>query len=196
MQQVVTPENFVSTIKLIESSGIKLYDITIEDFSDDEVSLFWACANFDVEYDCLTLSTQFDLEEQAKEFANKIDELLKSKFDGDYFFLSNFYPCEINLCDKIYPSVEHAFQAAKTNDEQEREKIRLAETPGKAKRLGRKVRLIDCWNEIRLSTMECLINQKFDNEILKQKLIDTGDATLIEGNDWNDTFWGMCKWHK
>lgn len=158
MQQTVTPESFVSTIKLIESSGIKLYDITIEDFClTDGGVWWWVCANFDVEYDCLTLSTQFDLEEQAKEFATKVDELLRgiiSRFDNEYSFLSNFYPCGITFDNDVYPSVEHAFQAAKTNDKQEREKIRNAETPGKAKRLGRKVRLIDSWNEIRLPTME------------------------------------------
>ncbi len=199
MQIKVTPESFVSTIKLIESSGIKLQDITIEDFClTDDGTWWWVCANFDVEYDCLTLSTQFDLEEQAKEFATKVDELLRgiiSKFDNEYSFLSNFYPCEITFDNDVYPSVEHAFQAAKTNDKQDREKIRNAETPGKAKRLGRKVRLIDSWNEIRLPTMELLIDQKFNNDVLKQKLIDTSDAILVEGNDWNDTFWGMCDGH-
>ena len=119
-----------------------------------------------------------------------------SRFDNEYSFLSNFYSCEITFDNDVYPSVEHAFQAAKTNDKQEREKIRNAETPGKAKRLGRKVRLIDSWNEIRLPTMELLIDQKFNNDVLKQKLIDTGDAILVEGNDWNDTFWGMCDGHR
>jgi predicted NAD-dependent protein-ADP-ribosyltransferase YbiA (DUF1768 family) len=23
-------------------------------------------------------------------------------------------------------------------------------------------------------------------------LLETGDAELIEGNDWGDTFWGVC----
>ena len=25
------------------------------------------------------------------------------------------------------------------------------------------------------------------------KLLDTGDTELIEGNNWHDTFWGVCK---
>lgn len=29
------------------------------------------------------------------------------------------------------------------------------------------------------------------NSELGQKLIDTGNATLIEGNDWGDKTWGM-----
>ena len=41
--------------------------------------------------------------------------------------------------------------------------------------------------------MEDICRAKFtQNEELKKKLIDTGDATLIEGNTWNDTFWGVC----
>lgn len=31
------------------------------------------------------------------------------------------------------------------------------------------------------------------NEDLKQKLIDTNDEYLEEGNSWNDIYWGVCK---
>lgn len=46
----------------------------------------------------------------------------------------------------------------------------------------------------RLVVMEQLLREKFSdkNPELKQKLIDTYDAELIEGNTWNDTFWGVC----
>ena len=27
--------------------------------------------------------------------------------------------------------------------------------------------------------------------MLRQQLLDTGDAELVEGNSWNDTFWGV-----
>lgn len=30
------------------------------------------------------------------------------------------------------------------------------------------------------------------NEDLKQKLLSTGNALLIEGNTWGDTYWGIC----
>ena len=60
-------------------------------------------------------------------------------FDGEFAFLSNFYPSDIKGFDKaniLYPTVEHAFQAMKTVDVNERIKIAAADTPGKAKRLG------------------------------------------------------------
>ena len=34
---------------------------------------------------------------------------------------------------------------------------------------------------------------KFLNPDLREKLVATGDAELIEGNHWNDTCWGVCK---
>ena len=30
------------------------------------------------------------------------------------------------------------------------------------------------------------------NPNLAKRLLDTGDEELIEGNDWNDIFWGVC----
>lgn len=41
------------------------------------------------------------------------------KFRGEYFFLSNFAPCKVTYKGKVFPTVEHAFQAAKCLDEDE-----------------------------------------------------------------------------
>ena len=38
--------------------------------------------------------------------------------------------------------------------------------------------------------MRDLIHQKFSNENLKIKLLNTKDAILIEENYWGDYFWG------
>ena len=34
------------------------------------------------------------------------------------------------------------------------------------------------------------------NPKIKQKLLDTGDKILIEGNNWCDNFWGNCHCEK
>lgn len=35
--------------------------------------------------------------------------------------------------------------------------------------------------------------EKFlQNPELRNRLIDTGNKILIEGNTWGDTYWGMC----
>jgi ribA/ribD-fused uncharacterized protein len=118
-------------------------------------------------------------------------------FRGRWEFLSNFYPSEVKLKGKTYPTVEHAFQAAKTLDEADRERIRLAETAGQAKAMGRKVALRSGWavgnNGIRVQVMRALLKQKFaPGTELAQKLLDTEDREIVEGNTWNDTFWGVC----
>ena len=115
------------------------------------------------------------------------------KFKDDYEFLSNFYPSSICYEGITYPTVEHAFQAAKTLDPTERQKIANLSTPAKAKAAGRKVQLREGWNEIRTTIMRVIIEIKFTNPTLMTLLQNTGEATLIEGNTWNDTFWGVCR---
>lgn len=116
-----------------------------------------------------------------------------NEFKGKYRFLSNFYPCIINYEGIIYPSVEHAFQALKTEDINKRKLISEFKYANEAKKFGRHIELRSDWEDIKLDIMEELIRLKFYfNENLKQMLIATNDAILIEGNWWNDTFWGMC----
>jgi ribA/ribD-fused uncharacterized protein len=116
-----------------------------------------------------------------------------NSFSGDYRWLSNFYPCLIEYEGKFYPSVEHAFQAAKTTDEHMRLRIGAAATPGRAKRLGRKVALRSDWDVVKLEVMATLVRIKFADPDLGKLLNDTGAAELIEGNTWGDTFWGVCR---
>lgn len=58
-----------------------------------------------------------------------------------YSFLSNFYLCTIFFNDRSYPSLEHAFQAAKTLDSAIERQIRYASFPAMAKKIGRQIRL-------------------------------------------------------
>jgi ribA/ribD-fused uncharacterized protein len=116
-----------------------------------------------------------------------------NSFTGDHRFLSNFYPCEILFEGNVYPSVEGAYQAAKTLDQAERDRIRIAKAPGEAKKLGRRVTLQAGWNAMRVDVMRELLRTKFSNNVLKVMLLETGDAVLTEGNYWNDYFWGICK---
>jgi ribA/ribD-fused uncharacterized protein len=116
------------------------------------------------------------------------------RFTGPYDFLSNFYPSAITLDGLDFNTVEHAFQAAKTSDLDERQALQLAKSPAEAKRLGRKVTLRPDWEQVKFSIMEALVRQKFTRyPELAEMLLDTGDARLIEGNTWNDRTWGMTK---
>lgn len=113
-------------------------------------------------------------------------------FHGKYFFLSNFYESPLWYNGKLWPTVEHAFQAAKV-DAETAEKIHKAKTPGEAKKLGRQGKMRPDWDDIRVKVMEeCLMRKFLSDEELMQKLLDTGDEELIEGNTWHDQFWGDC----
>jgi ribA/ribD-fused uncharacterized protein len=87
------------------------------------------------------------------------------RFAGPWAFLSNFYPAEATLDGIVYPSVEHAFQAAKTYDAGIRAAIRAAATPGDAKRLGRQLRLRRDWETVKVGVMRELLADKFTNNL-------------------------------
>ena len=114
-----------------------------------------------------------------------------TRFHGKFLFLSNFYPADIWLDGFKYKTVEHAYQAAKTTDESERKKIRSLETPGQAKRAGKRVRLRPDWELVKMDVMLDLLRQKFKEPELREKLHATAPRELIEGNYWHDEFWGI-----
>lgn len=121
-----------------------------------------------------------------------MNEKVIDSFSGRYRFLSNFYLCNIVYGYEMYPSVEHAYQAAKTNDLAARDKIRKANTCSLAKRLGRLVIIREDWESIKRNIMYSLLIKKFTHVDLRQLLLQTGDSILVEGNHWGDQYWGVC----
>jgi len=129
-----------------------------------------------------------------------------TSFKGKYDFLSNFFNAPITpdwgLKNWTFPTSEHLFQASKVDPTWAYdwlptvERIRLAATPSEAKRIGRNITLRSDWEEVKIDVMRYCIQIKFRTySILGHWLIDTGDALLIEGNTWNDRFWGAV-WDK
>lgn len=119
-------------------------------------------------------------------------------FENEYRFLSNFAG-SIMLCSRdvhVVNTLEHAYQAAKTDDPEEAKAICLAETPGIAKRMGQRVKLREDWDQIKDQIMYELVKKKFSitNHVspLPMKLLATADLHLEEGNTWGDTYWGIC----
>lgn len=119
-------------------------------------------------------------------------------FRHEYFFLSNFYPCRVYWGGIAFPSVEHAYQAAKTDDDQIITKISKlhADKAGTAKYIGNKLKLRPHWEDTKLTVMLTLLRQKFDQKSLKKKLLDTKGHELVEGNYHHDNFYGICKCKK
>ncbi len=116
------------------------------------------------------------------------------EFRGEYRWLSNFHLVNIHYQGIDYPSTEHAYQAAKTLELEDKIYIsHSVKTPGEAKKIGMTLDLREDWDEIKLKVMEDITRLKFKNPELRQKLLDTGDQELVEGNTWNDVFWGVCR---
>lgn len=119
-------------------------------------------------------------------------------FSGDFRFLSNFYPSTIILFPHafksmqiVFPCVENAYQALKTDDLEVRKQMALM-TPTKAKRFGRQLTLSPHWDSMKVGLMHDLLLQKFQIPDLREALFATKGFELIEGNYWGDTFWGVC----
>ncbi len=115
------------------------------------------------------------------------------QFRGEYAFLSNFYPCpiSININETLmhFKCVESAFQACKCPS-------RAAEFTSlngrEAKALGRKVKMREDWECIKVATMYKLLSIKFQrNSPLLDKLLEI-DTEIVEENNWGDRFWGVC----
>lgn len=115
-----------------------------------------------------------------------------SGFDGEYRWLSNFWPADVCMDGVTWPTVEHAYQAAKSADPEYREVIAGCGTPGIAKFCGHQAQLRADWDYVRVDLMETLVHQKFiRHPELATALLETGDAYLEELNGWGDRFWGV-----
>lgn len=131
-------------------------------------------------------------------------------FSNEYYFLSNFYEFEppidveftginsVSVGKGSFTCVESAFQAGKANGKLHQPSdyckfdAKLARKMGRSERLSSKD--LEEWNaHKKLRLMKELLKKKFDDNHpdLQQKLIDTGNEELVEGNYWHDTYWGV-----
>lgn len=151
-----------------------------------------------------------------------------TEFKAEHRFLSNFYvhvPVVVGLpwwdpnVGTSFPSVEHAFQAAKVEpgepgftEHYKRiatagldEQGRGTADPGLAKRLGSPAgfqgagaTLRSGWDQgVKVMVMLACLRAKFhptrsgDDGELARLLIATSPRVLVEGNTWGDTYWGV-----
>ncbi len=116
-----------------------------------------------------------------------------NEFKGKYFFLSNFYNAPVMYEGLLYQNNESAFQSVKVMDIERRKQF-CELNPSVAKRKGRNITLRHDWEQIKDKVMEDCVRDKFTRNLdLKQRLLDTGDEELVEGNSWKDTYWGVCR---
>jgi ribA/ribD-fused uncharacterized protein len=116
-----------------------------------------------------------------------------NEFTGENAFLSNFFPCKITHKELEFQCSEALYMAHKSGNNEDFAKF--APLNGKeSKKLGKTVNLQPNWENIKMSVMKEVLMAKFtQNQDLKEKLLATGNLTLIEGNWWGDKFWGVCR---
>lgn len=111
---------------------------------------------------------------------------------------SNFYPCSFTEGGKVWKNSEQCFMAKKAEyfkDMEILEEILKAETPEKAKKLGRKVKNFDAekWSKVCFDKMYDAVYAKFSqNNDLKEFLLssDFEGKGFVEGSPF-DAIWGV-----
>lgn len=114
-----------------------------------------------------------------------------NSFKGEYDFLSNRFPCSILWEGLQYRSAEAAFQASKCKNEKER-KVFAGCSTDKAVLKGKDLFPYPGWEDAQISIMESILQAKFEqNPALMRKLLETGSRILVNGNNKQETFWGI-----
>jgi ribA/ribD-fused uncharacterized protein len=106
-------------------------------------------------------------------------------------FLCNFYLATFIEDGLEYKTVEHYFQSKKFDDLSVKMEILNADTPKKAKSLGRSHQMdLIRWESIKVDVMRNALKLKFSqNEELRRKLLNTGRKHLAEYSK-SDLYWG------
>ena len=125
-----------------------------------------------------------------KNYNIKNEDTAIMSFRGEYFFLSNFYEGKVfDYRGYKFTNSEAPFHAEKCWD---RVKEFEMERPSQSKKLGRKILIREDWDNVKDEIMYNVCYAKFtQDEILKAKLLATGDRELVEGNRHGDRCWGM-----
>ncbi|MFZ6642904.1 NADAR family protein [Undibacterium sp. TC4M20W] len=112
--------------------------------------------------------------------------------EDEFGEFSNFARYSISIKGKTWPTSEHYFQAQKFVDAAYREKIRKANTPAIAARLGRArtEKLRPDWESVKVQVMRDALMAKFQQHAdLTALLLSTGAAKLVEDTS-DDDYWG------
>jgi N-glycosidase YbiA len=164
------------------------------------------------------MSAQMPIAPDAPRIVPADNRILYFRRDRATFgFLSHFYPSSIVLDGETWPTVEHYYQAQKSDDPSYRSSIRAAAHPGRAKRLAappsapRRISRDSWfksngqlpradWHSVKLGIMRLGDRAKYQqNSNLAELLPATGNAELIEDAP-SEPFWGTgpdgsgCNW--
>ena len=125
-----------------------------------------------------------------------MEEIRFYRATGDYGFLSNLSPAEIEFEGRTFPCAEYAYQFGKPRDADVAEWLMAAPTPTLCAQaahalVGWQIRAD--WAEIKVERMRAVLRAKFtQHPYWRGRLLRTGDAWLVEESSM-DAFWGIGK---
>lgn len=112
------------------------------------------------------------------------------EFKNEYAFLDNCYPVSITYKGLTYTCVQSAFEASKETSKVAR--ILYTTMDGYTAMYYPTNRIYSNWEHKQDDIMYELLIIKFNNEELKQKLINTKDSCIEYINSWHENYWGIC----
>jgi N-glycosidase YbiA len=114
-------------------------------------------------------------------------------YTPEFYVFNNFSAHAIEFGNKLYPTAEHAYQAAKCTDPKGKEEIRHARSPILAKRLANETYRAardPNWSHKKLAVVEEILRAKLAQHAeAREALRNSGDEEIIEDSP-TDYFWG------
>lgn len=122
------------------------------------------------------------------------DDTMAGFFLAGWYVFDNFAPFQVEWRGKLYPTSEHAYQAAHFLDTYPdlAEQVRQCRSPRLASDFANQHTQYDDpdWSHKKLATMEDILRHKLEqHELVRQTLLASGDRYIVEMND-DDAFWG------
>lgn len=112
-------------------------------------------------------------------------------FTGRHAFLANPYAVDFTHAETAWRSATHAIEAARAATAAHADWVRAAASPADARARGRAIIPRPDWHRVRDDAVTRILRSKFAVPDLRDALLATGEAALVHGNPWRDTYWGV-----
>jgi ribA/ribD-fused uncharacterized protein len=113
-------------------------------------------------------------------------------YEHDFYIFSNFSSFAIEYDGKLWPTSEHAYQAARFADPEIKEIIHGMRSAHEVftYAMNNRANSIAEWDDIKFDVMKKILHAKVSQHpYVKKKLLDSGNRELIE-DSWRDPVWG------
>lgn len=115
-------------------------------------------------------------------------------YPKEYYIFDNFSSFQVEWHDFLWPTSEHAFQAAQFMEiaEEVVELIKNARSAHDAQKIAHdhSNERLPSWDKIKLEVMKDILRHKIDqNPYVLKKLLQSGERLIIE-DSWRDSEWG------